>query len=555
MYRNHGARGHGVHDDHCARGHGVHDDYDRRRKRETMRNTITPLQKKLTILDLILIIILLFIIGAAEFRAGELDLYYKLENPVSEYTGILATFPDEEIAKIRTELDDEDVHVHLTPSKSGTSELLLKCIQSFDPPVASSYNETITVTKTGFIYTDEYDFNGIHGVFAMLPLLCILLTGCFILWYRETRRVRYYSNRSIMDLSLAIYFAVQALALIGVLVYSLLIRSEPLQGMHLFTKNAYMMTLVCLLTLPLLFIFALVLIISNLRGRKDAKQEPFPENSKKGIRHGIMLMCFTTVLMILALTFPRSLNVNPDSITENIFHSAISGVFFYFICVMASTVILSIKSGRRVPEYTKDYIIIPNCMIREDGTLSELMKGRADRAITFYQEQIARGEIPPHLIPSGEESVGTHISAGEAVRNYLIEQGVPAKHILTETKAANILESMKLSSTVISEKDETLSKSDKSLRTRKRNKNGQPNIAFSTSDFEVFRSGIIASEAEMNIDGMGARAKWHYWPGSITREFFGLISRTWKQQILAVILIAILSIIMSNTHWVILLLP
>ena len=236
MYRNHGAR-----------GHGVHGDYDRHRKRETMRNTITPLQKKLTILDLILIIILLFIIGVAEFRAGELDLYYKPENPVSKYVGIHAAFPDEEIAKMRTELDDEDVHVHLTPSKSGTSELLLKCVQSYDPIVASSYNEFITVTKTGFIYTDEYDFNGIHGVFAMLPLLCILLTGCFILWYRETRRVRYYSNRSIMDLSLAIYFAVQALALIGVLVYSLLIRSEPLQGMHLFTKNAYMMTLVCLL--------------------------------------------------------------------------------------------------------------------------------------------------------------------------------------------------------------------------------------------------------------------------------------------------------------------
>ena len=48
-------------------------------------------------------------------------------------------------------------------------------------------------------------------------------------------------------------------------------------------------------------------------------------------------------------------------------------------------------------------------------------------------------------------------------------------------------------------------------------------------------------ESGWNIDGMGSRTKWYFWPNAFLREFIGLLAARRFQQMTALILIALLS--------------
>ena len=49
-------------------------------------------------------------------------------------------------------------------------------------------------------------------------------------------------------------------------------------------------------------------------------------------------------------------------------------------------------------------------------------------------------------------------------------------------------------------------------------------IAFATTNYHVFRSGLFARRVKMRAVGMGAKTKWYFWPNAAVREFVGLLS-------------------------------
>ena len=49
-------------------------------------------------------------------------------------------------------------------------------------------------------------------------------------------------------------------------------------------------------------------------------------------------------------------------------------------------------------------------------------------------------------------------------------------------------------------------------------------IAFSTTNYHVFRSGLLARRVKMRAVGMGAETKWYFWPNAAVREFAGLLT-------------------------------
>ena len=50
-------------------------------------------------------------------------------------------------------------------------------------------------------------------------------------------------------------------------------------------------------------------------------------------------------------------------------------------------------------------------------------------------------------------------------------------------------------------------------------------IAFSTTNYHVFRSGLFARRVKMRAVGMGAKTKWYFWPNAAVREFAGLLTK------------------------------
>ena len=70
------------------------------------------------------------------------------------------------------------------------------------------------------------------------------------------------------------------------------------------------------------------------------------------------------------------------------------------------------------------------------------------------------------------------------------------------------------------------------------------NVAFATTDFHVFRSGVIATKnGYKNIEGIGAKSPWYYFNNSLIREYVANLSSEWKMHTFNLIYLNLASII------------
>ena len=63
-------------------------------------------------------------------------------------------------------------------------------------------------------------------------------------------------------------------------------------------------------------------------------------------------------------------------------------------------------------------------------------------------------------------------------------------------------------------------------------------VAFFTTNYHVFRSGLKARRVKMRAVGMGAPTRWYFWPNAAVREFVGLLTEHRGKQALVLALLA-----------------
>ena len=183
-----------------------------------------------------------------------------------------------------------------------------------------------------------------------------------------------------------------------------------------------------------------------------------------------------------------------------------SAVYLYFECMLIGAIVGDVIAARYEPEPDKDYIIILGCGLRKDGTPSPLLRGRIDRALAFAERQRAQTGKEPVFVTSGGQGPDEAISESASMKRYLMEQGVPETCIIEEDRSTDTFENMKFSK-------EKIRAADPGGR-----------VAFSTTNYHVFRSGLYARRVKMRAVGMGADTKWYFWPNASVREFVGLLT-------------------------------
>ena len=208
----------------------------------------------------------------------------------------------------------------------------------------------------------------------------------------------------------------------------------------------------------------------------------------------------------------------------NFLESLIYLTVIYLECILIATIVIAIKSVKKNIEMNKEYIIILGCQIKKDGTLTPLLKGRVDKAIEFRNEQLKSTGKDLIFVASGGKGKDEIISEAEAMKNYLIEQGINEKNILVENKSKNTYENFKYSYKLINNKD--------------------ANIGFSTTNYHVIRAGLIATEQGLKLEGLGSKTKSYFWINAFIREFIGTLYSERKKHILFFLLITIVLIIM-----------
>jgi vancomycin permeability regulator SanA len=259
--------------------------------------------------------------------------------------------------------------------------------------------------------------------------------------------------------------------------------------------------------------FALVTAVSNLVLMRH-----------EGTRPSNMLGIGVALLMVggdaFGIWMSRSLLTFP---LRNVLLNVYAGLFVYLECLLTATVIRAVQAGRHEPDYDRDYVLVLGCKIRPDGTLYPLIRSRVDRAIAFVRRQEAATGKRAVLIPSGGKGADEPDSESAAMARYIREQGIGEDQILMEDQSKTTLENLRFSRRLIDARSENAK------------------VAFSTSSYHVYRGGILASQAGWNIDGMGSRTRWYFWPNAFLREFIGLLVSSRIQQLTAMLVIAIVS--------------
>ncbi len=323
------------------------------------------------------------------------------------------------------------------------------------------------------------------------------------------RQVQYnpYSYNTIFYLGFALFFLSVTILL---LIFTTRIMRQPEINWHveLFSLLTGSAKLFILLTFPFILVFSIGLCISNI---SLLRHEGRKMKNLLGILLSFLLVGGQLLIFFSDYYYSGSRwQVMIHDLIVNIF----AAVYLYFECMILGVMTADAMTARYEPEPNKDYIIILGCMIRKDGTPTPLLKSRIDRALDFAEKQQQMTGKEAVFVTSGGKGSDENISESACMKRYLMEKGIPKDRIIEEDKSRNTFENMTFSKELIN--------------------GGDPGVkvAFSTTNYHVFRSGIYARRVKMRAVGMGAPTKWYYWPNAAIREFMGILKYHRLKQIL-----------------------
>ncbi len=286
----------------------------------------------------------------------------------------------------------------------------------------------------------------------------------------------------------------------------------------------------CLLSIPVMFIMSIFVSVSNV---SLIIHEGFRPLNMLGIILGVV-WASSIILFYIFSNMQFTGSYDEERILTMI-RTPLWSVILYMECMLFSTIVCASSAARYTPVYNKDYIIILGCAIRNDGSLTPLLRGRVDKAVQFEKTQYQKTGKHAKFVPSGGQGSDEIISEAEAMKRYLLQQNIPEEQILKEDKSVNTFQNMQFSKKIISEDF----------------KGGEnPETAFSTTNYHVFRSYMLANKNQMKAKGMGCKTKFYFFPNAFLREFIGLLVEEKIIHITAFIIISVLYSFLGILEWI-----
>ncbi len=191
-------------------------------------------------------------------------------------------------------------------------------------------------------------------------------------------------------------------------------------------------------------------------------------------------------------------------------NSVVASIISFAVSLFVGTCLCAWLAAWHTPKAPRDYLMILGCGLRPDGSPTPLLAGRIDAARSYAASQEEQGFEPPVFVPSGGQGSDEVWAEAESMRRYLVEQGVEERRILKEDASTNTRQNFELSAKAIA----TVHPADAP----------SPRVAFSTTNYHVFRSYVYAHDAGMHAEGIAAPTKRYFWPNAFLREFVGLLA-------------------------------
>ena len=428
----------------------------------------------------------------------------------------LVTVSAEEGRQLRAEAEEPDladvgdpvirgnsVAVRISPRASGKTGLFLLDGQGKKlgftvlrvDPMRTVYNEA------------DGSFTGDKA--ALICFTAFLLGVSFIMLrgYCSARGPGFYAYSTILCAGSFFFTLVTGLLLLHMTLQYLLRPGEFLM-LSVYSTICRAGALFLFYTFPLVAVFSLAMAVSNVALLR--RNRPRLESIVGLIVSFALLAGGLFGIWLSNRDFAGSLmEYRLNSTLENVYCTA----YAYFECMLLGAAVCGLRAAKHQPPKDRDVILILGCWFRLDGTLPPLLKGRADRAISFWKEQKEKTGKEAVLIPSGGQGKDESMPEAAAIREYLLSQGIPESVILTEERSESTLQNMAYSRRLMEE-------------------NGlHGNVAYATTNYHVFRSGLWAAQAGLPAEGIGSKTAWWFWPNAFMRECVGLMQYRWKQEL------------------------
>ena len=349
-------------------------------------------------------------------------------------------------------------------------------------------------------------------IIIILYLIRISIGCTFYIKKQYTKKK--YSYDIIMNLGLLIFINVNIIRNINLLISNW----NVLSIIDIYNNTLKSFSYFAMLTLPCIVILSLYSIITNF---VLIEKEGFNPRRLLGIVLGFFAILGLFGSQTLYFVITRVLTGTEKQFIKYTLDICINATLSYLYTLIIATLYCNIKAAKHIPKYDKDFVIILGSKINSDGSLTPLLKGRVERAIDFGNKQYEISKKKIVYVPSGGKGSDEIISEALAIKNYLIEKGINEKQILIEDKSTTTKENMKFSKSKIDE-----IKND-------------AKISFSTTNYHVFRSGVIASEQGIDCEGMGSKTKWYFYTNALIREFIANLIQERKKHIIIILLINI----------------
>ena len=262
------------------------------------------------------------------------------------------------------------------------------------------------------------------------------------------------------------------------------------------------------------FLVLIVPVLLIINGFIMIKREGFHLSSVLSLLFGAMIL-----LGEYATFFSLGATQPDGSIWLNIsvfFSLSVIYISIIFLAFMFYSLVIMIIPRRS----DFDFVIIHGCGLLDGYRVSKLLSDRIDKGIAIYRKSMSACK----LIVSGGQGKDEKISEALAMKQYLLDKGIPENDIIMEdqsdTTMSNLVNSRKI---IMSYK-------------------GRHLTALVTSNYHVFRALLYSSKIYLPCTGIGAHVAFYYWPSAMIREFAAIMKLYIKPFLLGMIPIIMISI-------------
>ncbi|HLR48446.1 MAG TPA: YdcF family protein [Corynebacterium sp.] len=198
-------------------------------------------------------------------------------------------------------------------------------------------------------------------------------------------------------------------------------------------------------------------------------------------------------------------------------HLTVMLVLMYFGFAFAAFIAASLLyRRRRIRTEPEAIIILGSGLI--NGKVPPLLAARLECGFAVQTKFGGR----PMIITSGGQGEDEPRPEGEAMRDYLIENGADASRVVAETESRTTEENLRFSSKMLSDPSAP--------------------IVVATNNYHVFRAALLTRTLELRAHVVGAPTAWYYFPSAFIREFVGVIRDRFRFTVLSICVLIIMAV-------------